>query len=333
MGRLKDIWRSTFVLNIRAGIANFRNHWDPLYKVKNLESAHRALVENLYYEIEDQSLWYPPILSLEQTLRKIIDERMSICRFGDGEFEIVAGKDMSFQRYDPRMQDRLKEILQNPLENCLCCIPNIYGSLACYTPDNQWFWRGVALRSRRKVLPLISSTYKGRDPQSWFGDPQISRAYLPFLDKSIALRVFDLWKELFLGKDILIVEGRFSRLGIGNDLLAGAKSIRRIWCPPTNAFEHYDAILAAIRRHAKKEDLVLLALGGTATILAYDLAKEGYWAVDAGHVDIEYMWMKMGVTEKTPISGRYVNECVKNGREMIKVSGEETVNHVVEIVE
>lgn len=58
--------------------------------------------------------------------------------------------------------------------------------------------------------------------------------------------------------------------------------------------------------------LILMALGPTATVLAYDLFLRGYWAFDAGHIDLEHEWMKRGVTEKVAIAGKYVNE-VKNG--------------------
>ena len=34
----------------------------------------------------------------------------------------------------------------------------------------------------------------------------------------------------------------------------------------------------------------------------------GYQAVDIGHVDIEYEWMKMGATKKERIKGRFMNE-------------------------
>ena len=35
---------------------------------------------------------------------------------------------------------------------------------------------------------------------------------------------------------------------------------------------------------------MLIALGPTATILAYDLAEKGVQALDVGHIDIEYEW-------------------------------------------
>ena len=43
-----------------------------------------------------------------------------------------------------------------------------------------------------------------------------------------------------------------------------------------------------------RDKLILIALGPTATVLAYDLAKEGYWAIDIGHLDLEYEWFLKG---------------------------------------
>jgi hypothetical protein len=56
--------------------------------------------------------------------------------------------------------------------------------------------------------------------------------------------------------------------------------------------------------------LVLVALGPTATILAYDLALKGYQCIDIGHLDIEYEWFinKIDIDKKTPVKGKYVNE-------------------------
>ena len=39
-----------------------------------------------------------------------------------------------------------------------------------------------------------------------------------------------------------------------------------------------------------KDKLFILALGPMATVLAYDLARLGYRALDLGHIDIEYEW-------------------------------------------
>lgn len=53
----------------------------------------------------------------------------------------------------------------------------------------------------------------------------------------------------------------------------------------------------------------------TATVLAYDLAENKRQALDIGHIDIEYEWMRMGVTEKVAVQGKFTNEA-KDGNEV-----------------
>ena len=46
----------------------------------------------------------------------------------------------------------------------------------------------------------------------------------------------------------MLIEGYFSRNGIGNDLFNNAKSIKRILCPPKNAFFVYDKIINEVKK-------------------------------------------------------------------------------------
>ena len=69
----------------------------------------------------------------------------------------------------------------------------------------------------------------------------------------------------------------------------------------------YDKILECCKDQAK-DKLFLLALGPTATVLAYDLCKIGYQAVDIGHIDLEYEWFLKGQGCRTEIVGKYNNE-------------------------
>jgi len=108
-------------------------------------------------------------------------------------------------------------------------------------------------------------------------------------------------------KTPLVVEGENTRFGLGNELLSLAKKVKRILCPPKNAYKIYNKILERIKLE-NKEQLILLALGPTATILAYDLAKEGYQAVDIGHMDIEYEWYLRKADRKIDIENKAVNE-------------------------
>ena len=93
-------------------------------------------------------------------------------------------------------------------------------------------------------------------------------------------------KGIWEGRDIIFIEGEKSRLGVGNDLFDNAQSIHRILCPPCNAFNSINRIRAEACKQ-NKNVLFLIALGPTATVLAYDLFKAGYQAIDIGHVDVE----------------------------------------------
>ena len=123
-------------------------------------------------------------------------------------------------------------------------------------------------------------------------------------------------KQIWQDKDIVIVEGKLSRLGVGNDLFDNVKSLKRILCPAENAFDKYDEIFAECLKQPK-EKLFLLALGPTATVLAYDLCNKGYQALDVGHIDICYEWKLRGAIGKIAIPGKYVNE-VPDGRDNIE---------------
>lgn len=138
-------------------------------------------------------------------------------------------------------------------------------------------------------------------------DALITRLYMDYKDKSKAKERFEKIKILWNDRDILIVEGEQSRLGINNDLFENCSSIKRILCPVNNAYSKYDEILCEIKKH-EKPDLILIALEPTATVLAYDLAHIGYQAIDIGHIDIEYEWFLQGVKNKVLIKNKFVGE-------------------------
>lgn len=299
-----------------------RRRVDPIRRMQFRREFLRLEEANRPYEAGTPPEWIPTVLSPEETLRRAAERHCSLTRFGDGEFRLILGESLGFQHADRQLGMRLAEILNSDRDDILVCLSDVFGSLAAYTPLAQYFWRLHLPRFRSEILPRL--THRDRP----FGNAFVSRPYMDYADKSDASLRFGQWKRFVTGKRLLVVEGRFSRLGIGNDLFDGAASIRRIWCPNREAFRLYDAILGAVKAHAAPDDLILLALGPTATVLAYDLAAAGYWAVDTGHLDIEYIWMRMGATRKVPIPGRYINESW-HGQETIPHPGEAKACHVV----
>jgi glycosyltransferase family protein len=140
-----------------------------------------------------------------------------------------------------------------------------------------------------------------------YGNSLITRPYMSYKDKSSSFDRFEKLKKLWFGRNVTIIEGSQSFIGVGNDLLSNANSIKRIIAPSIDAFEVYEKIIESSSM-IDKEDLILLALGPTATILAHDLTEKGYQALDIGHIDVEYEWYLNQAKSKTLIKGKYVNE-------------------------
>jgi glycosyltransferase family protein len=105
-----------------------------------------------------------------------------------------------------------------------------------------------------------------------------------------------------------VIEGEKSRLGIGSDFFSKCYSVRRIIAPGINAFHKYEDILEAVVKNWDKDEIVLIALGPTATVLAYDLTKLGIRALDLGHIDVEYEWCLMNATYKQPLQYKYFGD-------------------------
>lgn len=247
------------------------------------------------------------VMSIENTINAVIENKLSVSRFGEGEVFMMANQmNESFQTYDKRFAERIKEVAACTDEKIMVCIPDIFGDLSHMT-ENALKWHRYFLRRKKYLM------YRYFDVNKTYGNTFMTRCYMDLIDKTPSRRYFDLLKKIWQDREIVIIEGEFSRLGIGNDLFANAKSIERILCPAENAYKKYDEIMLEAVKFDKSK-LILLALGATATVLAYDLAKRGYQAVDIGHADVEYEWMNMKAVEKVPIPSKYVNEVGAAGR-------------------
>lgn len=267
--------------------------------------------ENVYFEMMDvrnaqeTDYWYPRIASREETLRRLIEEKASIARFGDGEFAAIQGRIRhKFQTVrDDVLAERLKEVLRAAEDRLLIAVADNYGSLDAYTAQAKREIRHYMTRQVRKEhLSLL-------DPQRVYYDAYLTRPYVMYADYQTdgPGRRFGQLKQIWEQRDCVFVEGNMTKLGVGNDLFDHARSIRRILAPAENAFSQYDRILECCLAQPK-ESLFLLALGPTAAVLAHDLYRRGFQAVDIGHIDLEYEWFLKGEGRRTPVRGKYNNE-------------------------
>ncbi len=245
--------------------------------------------------------WKKPVIhSIEETIQAVLDRRASVSRYGDGELDIMVGRSIGFQQNDPVLAQKMRDILRTEDDRFLVCLNDALVTYNELTAEDIRYWRHNLRVNLKHYARLLK-------PGKEYFNACISRPYIRYSDKSKSVRDFILLKKIWTDRDVVFVEGDKSRLGVGNDLFDGAKSIRRILCPATGAFAYYDEIIAQVKS-LEKSALILLALGPTATAMAYDLYLSGYQTIDIGHVDIEYEWFKMGATSKVAVKNKYTNE-------------------------
>lgn len=269
------------------------------------------------------------IMSPDQTLRYIEKSRCSIARFGDGEFDYMIGtRDVGFQKQSPELTKALIGVLENKNEKLLLCVPRCLNTLSGCNEHAESFWIewGRENDHHKRVVELLRR-YSGK--KYLFGDALITRPYIDWKTDKKAKRIFPKLRHLWENRDILIAEGEQTRLGVGNDLFDNARSVSRVLCPATGAFEHISEIKQAILS-CHDARLILMALGPTATVLAAEFADMGIQALDLGHIDIEYEWFLRGAKERIPIPGKFTNEAKnEEGRVFSEATDEKYLSQIV----
>lgn len=258
--------------------------------------------KRLFWKITD--VYYvkhyaPPVVkSVEETLELIVDKKVSVSRYGDGEMKLINNKDISFQKASPFVREKMIETLSSDEENHIVCVCDVFGEkINSANPD---FWRELLYRYRRIM-------YKHMIPGKVYYHAGITRPYIGNKNQKESICWINKMKKIWDGREVLLIEGLYSRVGIGNDLLDNAKSVKRILGPEREAFSKYNEIIKEASKF-DKDTLVMLALGPCATAMAYDLHKLGFQAVDIGHIDIEYEWALAGSKGKDKIKNKYCNE-------------------------
>jgi len=217
-------------------------------------------------------------LSPMQTI-EAIKEGTSVSRFGDGELNLLLHKrGIVFQEWDEELSNQLREILTMNTNS----LTSENGGFMVGIPFIITTYRGYRYSVRFLLYWVKYNFYNLRNIQLLLR----SRIYLDALfARSLNMRdrvkIYEAICDIWSGKHLVIIEGETVKFGVNKSILSNAKSIARIICPVKNAYSEYDEILEAAIK-CDKDSLILIILGPTATILAYDLYKLGYRAVDFG---------------------------------------------------
>lgn len=274
--------------------------------IKRIKRKLASIIFKYYYDLKDfiiKKCFRVNIKDMDESIDYLVNNHVSLARFGDGEFKIINSKKIGFQETNKELTNRLKEVLTTEDEGIMICIPEMFLNTDDMVDRAKQYWDNYLKQNRM-------AWYRNLNRKKTYYNAHLTRLYMDYKDKSKVGERFKKLKSIWKDRDIVIVEGEFSKLGVGNDLFKNANSKSRIICPSKNAFNKYEEILEAVKK-VDKDKLILIALGPTATVLAYDLHLLGYQALDIGHIDIEYEWFLRKAIEKVAIENKYVNEVLE----------------------
>ncbi|MDR3234898.1 MAG: GT-D fold domain-containing protein [Planctomycetaceae bacterium] len=237
---------------------------------------------------------FPRILSLEETIDRLAGGN-SIVRYGDGEIRLCMGHHLSFQHCHPVLQKRLIEILQHTQQD------RFLVGLNPYTADiRNISWKGcweqfIALVRKdillQKNTPRLNRRYNYQQ-WNWMQYWRFMKSFIPsavYANAEISrLDVFqavplDKIKAIWNDRDIVFIVPKNGKFVYEPRLFDNMRSIEYIYIKAVDAFNDYDRIMSEAL-YKEKNKIFFISAGPTATVLAYDLYKAGYQALDFGHL-------------------------------------------------
>ena len=175
----------------------------------------------------------------------------SISRFGDGEFKLIFGHGVGFQKPNKKISKSLLEVLDNNEKDLLIglYIPYKHKDFKNLKDYEKQYWIKFINQNKFIISTLINKNKK-------YYSSMITRFYMRYKKRKNIHEYIKKLKKIWNSKHILIIEGEKSRLGIGNDLFDNAKSIKRIICPSINAFRVYDKIIKKVINYNEKRLII-----------------------------------------------------------------------------
>lgn len=250
-------------------------------------------LDNLKYEI-DSLPKKPKIKTIEETIEELIKYKKSICRFGDGEFQLMLGNNIPFQIASKKLSDKMQEVLSSNNDKIAIAIPRVlYSDLSNVIPISKNFWRLNGNNFRAIIEKYI-------DFQNQYYSAECTLAYIIYMKYDYEL-YFNKIMQIWQNADIVVIHGKCVFDNIENNIFNNAKTIDYIELNDNkNAFNDYDKLLDSIlHKNIDKNKLIIAILGPTATVLCYDLALLGYQSLDLGHIVKSYDYFMNNKKAKT----------------------------------
>lgn len=246
------------------------------------------------------------ILNSQDTVDYILKNKISIGRIGDGELNIMfKNKSIGFQEYTPELAKDLKSI-ENTSKFRLALPHSLKNTKDDKILIKTFWWSYV-----KKNFDYLNNSFLAKNKD--YLDASFTRVVTEKRDKRKISLILQRVESIWQNRHVIIIEGADTRFGVGNSILDNATNVKRIIVPAKNAYSKKKEIEKTAKKliSSISDPIVIVCLGPTATVVAYDLSKYAQ-IIDMGHFDLQYEYLKKGYYHPVRVENRYDNE-IKNG--------------------
>src|SRR5690606_32681807 len=152
----------------------------------------------------------PKVDSVFDTLKKIQnDKSLSLVRFGDGEIIYINDKmNLPFQKFDKKLANCFSELLQNNHKKLLVGLPIGYHDLKTMSKEGQNFWKSQIVWNYPRFKKYLRT-------DTLYANASVTRITFGF-NREYTEKALTMWREIFRGDNVLLIEGEKTRFGVGN---------------------------------------------------------------------------------------------------------------------
>lgn len=227
------------------------------------------------------------VFNKEKSFEFLKKNKTSFVRFGDGEINLLKGKDQPFQKYDVAIAKRLFSLLSKPRDDIKICLNYDYFSPfgSMYTCESDYNLR-FAFDYRRFFI-------RNCNPNNTYLDGAVTFWYRLGENSECSRKFWFDWKEFFRDEKIAVICGEGILKKLKYDIFEFAKDIIYIYGPSKHAWSEKDRIILEIEKKCSKEYRLAFILGMAGKAIIPEMVDKGYTAWDIGHLAKGYdLFMK-----------------------------------------
>lgn len=245
------------------------------------------LTELIMWHTQDKYRQGFSICDPVETVRLLAEHPMSFARFGDGEIDLLEGKDIPFQHYDKRLVEYYREILGEQHDNFYVGLNYLYyNDISNMNDFNRDYYLYYSPHFAKYFTRVCNK-------KNTFIDAGFGCVYTGLVKFDFETYYEEL-RNLFRNKKVVLFIGQGIDKEFKHDLFEYAQSVEYEIGPSRNSFDQFDELLERATRYDKGEYLICFILGPASKALCYELSKKGYIAWDIGHTAKAYNMFKEG---------------------------------------